>query len=71
MSNSTYGTDSCGPEISLSNLEVAHVLAASVSRRIRLGAARQDAIREVALDNRVTGNCVIAALKMVAREAGA
>jgi hypothetical protein len=55
----------------LSRIEVAHVLAKSVERYVKLGVDRRVATRLVALDNGVTGNCVSAAVKIVAREAGA
>lgn len=52
----------------LSRIEVAHVLAVSVRRYVRLGIKESVAIGAVAQDNRVTANCVRAAMRIVARE---
>jgi hypothetical protein len=56
------------PDRPLSQIEVAHALAASVLRYARLGVEERVAISAVAQDNRVTANCVRAAMRIVARE---
>jgi hypothetical protein len=59
------------PDTRLSTVEVAHVLTASVLRYVRLGIKEPVAVGAVAQDNRVTANCVRAAMRMVAGETGA
>lgn len=51
----------------LSAIEVAHVLAASVRRLVAMGVTEQVAVRLVALDNKVTANCVRAAMRIALR----
>jgi hypothetical protein len=56
------------PQIPLSKRDIAHVLAGSVHRLMRLGVEEPVAISAVARDNRVTGECVRAAMCVASQE---